>query len=496
MKRSFTSYIPIGRRPFLTRKERAHVAVGVDLAFDLARGTPIECGPELFRTGQPHMDSAPSFDPAVGEEYPAARAARIASRFDLAPPIEAFDFPGKGNIHDDTFLVVSGTGVRRREYLLQRINTRVFTRPRAVMAAMIACLESQRANLARGMLPDGHPWEPIRLVPTRDGKPYLECENLRGCTWWRLMVRIAGCVSYKSLGEIADRQRRLEVAEEAARGLAIHGALTSSVDVTRLESPLPGYRNTGIYYDQLKSVLAGSRSLEEAAPWLPQDHTLRAGTARHFLVHRAPDDYRRRLEDPELRPYVELACAMEDYGRTLERALQAGRIRTVAIHGDTKLENFLFDAAGGQVRALVDLDTIVPHTWLADWGDLVRSLVNPAGEKERDIERVQVDMEIYEALARGFLSAACAVTPAEIELMADAGPIIALELGVRFLADYLRGDTYFGLGALDPPDMNKRRAMVQLQLFRNLRACAGEARSLIGRLARAAPPTGRGGARA
>lgn len=467
--------------------------VPADLAFDLACGAPIECGSGALRIGQPNMNSTPSFDPAVGEEFPAARAARIASHFDLAPPIEAFDFPGKGNIHDDTFLVASGAGARRREYLLQRINTRVFARPHAVMAAMIACLESQWANLARGVLPDGHSWEPIRLVPTRDGKPYLESGNLRGRTWWRLMVRIPGCVSYKSLGEIAGRQRRLEVAAEAARGLAIYGTLTSGMDVTRLDSPLPGYRNTGIYYDQLKSVLAGSRSLEEAAPWLPQDETLRAGTARHFLVHLAPDDYRRRLQDPELRPYVELACAMEDYGRTLERELRAGHIRTVAIHGDTKLENFLFCAARDRVRSLVDLDTIVPHTWLADWGDMVRSLVNPAGEKERNMERVRVDMEIYEALARGFLSAASAVTPAEIDLMADAVPIIALELGVRFLADYLRGDTYFRPGALDPPDMNKYRAMVQLELFRRLRARAGEARGLVGRLARAAPHIDRGG---
>lgn len=440
------------------------------------------------------MNSAPPFDPAAGEEHPTALAARTASRFDLAPPIEAFDFPERGNIHEHTFLVVSGTGARRREYLLQRINTQVFAYPRAVMAAMIACLESQWANLARGMLPDGHRWEPIRLVPTRDGKPYLECENLRGRTWWRLMVRIPGCVTYKSLGEIADRRRRLQVAEEAGRGLAIYGTLTSSMDAAALESPLPGYRNTGIYYDQLKSVLAGNRSPEEAGPLLPRDEALRAGTERHFLVHLPPAEHRRRLEDPELRPYIELARGVEDYGLTLQRALQAGRIRTVAIHGDTKLENFLFCAAGGRVRSLVDLDTIMPHSWLADWGDMVRSLVNLAGERERNVDLVRVDMEVYEALARGFFSAARAVTPAEIDLMADAVPIIALELGVRFLADHLRGDTYFKLGPTDPPDTNKYRAMVQLELFRRLRACADEARGCIARLARAAPHLERGGA--
>jgi hypothetical protein len=121
----------------------------------------------------------------------------------------------------------------------------------------------------------------------------------------------------------------------------------------------------------------------------------------------------------------------------------------------------------------------MPHTWLADWGDMVRSLVNVAGEKERDLSRVQVDMDVYRAVARGFLSTAREVTPAEVELMADAPQIIALELGLRFLTDYLRGDSYFRLGQADPPDLNRVRAMAQLTLFRRLRERADDVRGFI-----------------
>ena len=159
--------------------------------------------------------------------------------------------------------------------------------------------------------------------------------------------------------------------------------------------------------------------------------------------------------------------------------MESGRIRRLAIHGDTKLDNFLFSTRTGRVKALVDLDTIMPHTWLADWGDMVRSLVNVAGEKERDLSRVQVDMDVYRAVARGFLSTARRVTPAEVDLMADAPQIIALELGLRFLLDYLRGDSYFKLGPADPPDLNGARAMAQLSLFRRLRERADEARRFI-----------------
>lgn len=165
---------------------------------------------------------------------------------------------------------------------------------------------------------------------------------------------------------------------------------------------------------------------------------------------------------------------------TLLEGMASGRIRRLAIHGDTKLDNFLFSTRTGRVKALVDLDTIMPHTWLADWGDMVRSLVNVAGEKERDLAKVAVDMDVYRAVAHGFLEAAREVTPEEVGLMADAPQIIALELGLRFLADYLRGDSYFKLGPADPPDLNRVRAMAQLALFQRLRERADETRAFIG----------------
>jgi N-acetylhexosamine 1-kinase len=159
--------------------------------------------------------------------------------------------------------------------------------------------------------------------------------------------------------------------------------------------------------------------------------------------------------------------------------MESGQIRTVAIHGDTKLDNFLFSATDGRVKALVDLDTIMPHSWLADWGDMVRSLSNLAGEKEADLSKVQVDTEIFEALARGFLNTARMVTEEEIELMVDAVQILALELGVRFLADFIRGDSYFKLGPTDLPNLNKRRAMVQLTLFERLLEQSGHLQQVV-----------------
>jgi len=412
------------------------------------------------------------------EEYPLAQASRLSSHFRLAHPVEVHDFPEKGNINQHTFLVFAGPS-KPAEYLLQRINERVFTRPRSVMRAMIASIEAQRASMAAGRLPAGDEWETITLVSTRDGLPYLDVENHRGYSCWRLMVKIPESSTYKSLGEITDAAERLRVAGEAGRGLAIYGDFTCRMRTDELENPLPGYRDTYLYYDQLRSVLAGHRTPDQAGGLLPADPTVRHSTEEHFLVHLEAPEYRRRVDDPEFRPWIDLVRSEEAFGVTLLEGMKSGRIRRLAIHGDTKLDNFLFSTRTGRVKALVDLDTIMPHSWLADWGDMVRSLVNVAGEKERDLSRVRVDMDVYRAVARGFLSTAQEVTPAEVDLMADAPQIIALELGLRFLTDYLRGDSYFRLGPADPPDLNRVRAMAQLALFRRLRERADETRRFV-----------------
>jgi hypothetical protein len=412
------------------------------------------------------------------EEYPLALASRLCSRFELPNPVEVHDFPEKGNINQHTYLVFAGRSTPA-EFLLQRINERVFTRPRSVMRAMIASIEAQRASVAAGRLPAGDEWDTITLVGTRDGLPYLDVDSHRGPSCWRLMVKIPEARTYKSLGEIAGAAERLRVAGEAGRGLALYGDFTCGMPTDGLENPLPGYRDTRLYFAQFRSVLAACRTPDDAARFLPADPTVRQSTQEHFLVHLEEPERRRRVEDPEVRPWIELAQAEEPFGLTLLEGMESGRIRRVAIHGDTKLDNFLFSTRTGRVKALVDLDTIMPHTWLADWGDMVRSLVNVAGEKERDVSRVRVDMDVFRAVARGFLSTATQVTPAEVGLMVDAAQIIALELGLRFLTDHLRGDSYFKLGPADPPDLNRVRGIAQLALFQRLRESAAEARRFI-----------------
>ncbi|MBZ0213976.1 MAG: aminoglycoside phosphotransferase family protein, partial [Nitrospirae bacterium] len=150
-----------------------------------------------------------------------------------------------------------------------------------------------------------------------------------------------------------------------------------------------------------------------------------------------------------------------------------------AVHGDTKLENFLFDAEG-RVVALVDLDTVMPGPWELDWADAVRSLANPAGEIVADLETVRYDAEVEYAMREGFLGARSAPLGPEVSArMCRAALAMTLEQALRFATDYLRGDTYYHVPA-DAPDLNRNRAEVQMRLAEQMRDAYAASLSISG----------------
>jgi hypothetical protein len=415
------------------------------------------------------------------------QASDIASLFNIPSPAEVLDFPRKGNINRQTYWIKAGPLANRSEYLLQMLNPGIFTQPRMVMDSMISCIHVQEAALAGDFTGSSSGWEILRLIPTKKGNSYLELEDHEGSKCWRMMAYIQGTNSFKSLREIQDDRSRLLIAEEAGRGLAIFGALTASMDLSQISSPLPGYRNTALYYDQLLSVLAGNQTSKDATAYLPADAILRHSTEPLFYTHLGQEEQQRRLSDPQLRRCIDLALEHKTYAMTLARCLKTGQLKRTLIHGDTKLENFLFSTATGKIKALVDLDTIMPHSWLSDWGDMTRSLTNIAGERETNPDNIQIDLEVFQAAAKGYMAAAHPDAIREVELMAEAPAIMALELGVRFLADYLRGDNYFAIGPQDPLELNKIRAMVQFSVFEKLRQHADFMKKCISRLCREIP---------
>ena len=146
-------------------------------------------------------------------------------------------------------------------------------------------------------------------------------------------------------------------------------------------------------------------------------------------------------------------------------AIASGEIPLRVTHNDTKLNNFLFDDSGACI-ALIDLDTVMPGSLLYDYGDALRFGASSAAEDETDLDKVYCRTECVDAFTRGFLEEfGDVLTPRERELLPFSIKLLTLECGMRFLTDYLSGDTYFGIAY---PTHNLDRARNQFKLVSDI----------------------------
>jgi len=310
-----------------------------------------------------------------------------------------------GNINQDCFHVRLSDG----EGILQRLNTDVFPNAEIVMDNAVRWATAQ----------------PVSVEFLRADASYWVVNRNQ---YWRMMRKIEGGNSYFRLDETRDP---VAYARGLGSALARAHGYAASLDPRDFAVSLPGFRDPHHYWRQ--------HQVATETGW--PDRISEMGPEIQFLEDRR-----------------HLMITVRD--QTL-----IGRIRETVIHGDTKIENFLFDE-NGKVIALVDLDTVMAGSWLMDWGDMMRSLTNPVGEKADPSEVVFAD-DVYRVAREGYLMAAQA-PETETRLMETAALGVTLEQAIRFLSDYLRGDTYYRLGPNGPPDLNRTRARVQIELARQM----------------------------
>jgi Ser/Thr protein kinase RdoA (MazF antagonist) len=175
-----------------------------------------------------------------------------------------------------------------------------------------------------------------------------------------------------------------------------------------------------------------------------------------------------------------IAARAATAGRLVKLA-RTGRLPERVVHNDTKLNNVLFDEATDEALCVVDLDTVMPGLVAHDFGDLVRSCISSRGEDEAGA--VNVRLPVFEALVEGYLAGAGAILiEAEVAELVFAARLITLELGARFLADHLTGDTYF---SIERPGDNFARCRRQLALVAAMEANAGPMEAIVERCWRA-----------
>ena len=326
---------------------------------------------------------------------------------------------GSGHIND-TYQVTYDQGGMRLHYTLQRINTSVFKDPVGLMENFSRVTNHMLNKIIAAKLRTVK--RTIRLLATRDGKPYVVDAD---GNYWRCYIFIENARTY----DIIESEMH---AFKAARTFGEFQSDLVDLPGGRLNETIPDFHNTPKRLEALQAaVKADVRGrLKEVGPELD------------FIMKRADDCSR----------LVDL-CA-------------AGDIPERITHNDTKLNNILIDDVSGEGICVIDLDTVMPGLVHYDFGDMVRTGTSPAAEDERDLSKVTMRFEMFEALLRGYLASADKfLNPCEREELPFAGKLITLENGIRFLTDYLQGDVYFKIAR---PSHNLERCRTQLKLVESI----------------------------
>jgi len=344
----------------------------------------------------------------------------VASQFQLASGAMSIAPYGNGHINDTFCVCVEAGQARPVRYILQRVNRYVFPQPENVIENISRVTQYLRDVIEAA---GGDPLrETLTLVKTNAGGDYfVDADN----GLWRVYLFIEDTIS-RDLPDTPE----LFALSGAAFGRFM--CQLQGYDASTLHESIKDFHNTPARYGQLMDAVRRNDAgrLGEVGP--------------------------------------ELAFCM-GYGEevhTLLRALEAGEIPLRVTHNDTKLNNVLLDAKTGKGVCVIDLDTVMPGLAAYDFGDSIRFGANTAAEDEKDLSKVTLSLEMFEAFVRGYLSeAGAAMGQRERELLPMGAKLMTLECGMRFLADYLNGDKYF---KVHREGHNLDRARTQFKLVRSM----------------------------
>lgn len=322
----------------------------------------------------------------------------VSQLFDMrANLIQALPY-GNGHIND-TFCASYDQSGQRVRYIHQRINHNIFKNPPQLMDNIRRVTEHALRQLqSEGNLEARR--RTLTTIPGPDGKPYAV--DSAGNTW-RTYPFIERTRAF-------DRITSPSQAEAAAAGFGEFQKLAATLPGERLFETIPDFHHTAKRYERLQQAVAADTHNRAAE--------VQAELA--FAVARAAD------------------CGH------IVNLLANGEIPERITHNDTKLNNVLLDDVSGEATCVIDLDTVMPGCVLYDFGDMVRTATPSIVEDSTDLNQLQMQMPLFEALLRGYLrTSAQFLNDAEIDNLAFSGKLLSLECGIRFLTDYLEGDHYF-----------------------------------------------------
>ncbi len=357
---------------------------------------------------------------------------------DLSPIIK--QFPEVGEVQETKALtsgwinqtyLVKTVNPEENDYVLQRVNHAIFTDVEMLQRNIEVVTNHIREKLVAANESDIDR-KVLRFLPATDGKTYY----FDGESYWRVSVFIPRSVTLDAVTPESSYLVGLKFGE--------FQAMLADVPV-QLGETIPDFHNMEFRMKQLREAVAANVS--------------------------------GRLS--EVQDIVDAIEADADGMCCAEQLYREGKLPKRICHCDTKVSNMLFDEAG-EVLCVIDLDTTMPSFVFSDFGDFLRSAANTGAEDEKDLNNVQFNMEIFKAFAKGYIESARAfLTPIEIEHLPYAATLFPYMQAVRFLADYINGDTYY---RTTYEGQNLTRTQAQYKLYLEAKAAIPEMKAYIASL--------------
>jgi len=317
--------------------------------------------------------------------------------------------------------------------ILQKINTSIFRDPQGLMKNILLVTDHIRQKNKTSPHADRCT---LTVIPTKDGRPYYETET-GDC--YRAYVFVENSFSLQQVENAAQFESLAATFGEFQNQLA-------DFDASQLSESIPDFHNTAKRYEAFEAAVEANLAG-------------RADTVAEEIA---------------------FAKARKVDASRLVEELKAGNLPLRVTHNDTKLNNVLFDADSGKAVCVIDLDTVMPGLVHYDFGDSIRFGASTAAEDEKDLSKVSMDLALFEAYTRGFL-ASCgkALTVKEIAYLPFSAKLLTYECGIRFLTDYLNGDTYF---KIHYPEQNLDRCRTQFKLVADMEKKMAEMDRIVKRL--------------
>ncbi|MCB7304163.1 aminoglycoside phosphotransferase family protein [Bariatricus massiliensis] len=305
---------------------------------------------------------------------------------------------GSGHINDTYLLVFEIAEMGQIKVILQRMNKDIFKEPVELMENILNVTSYLRERIIEN---GGDPErETLNVIPTVNGKPYFVDSSGE---YWRAYKFITDATSYDQVESADDFYQSAVSFGNFQRLLAAYPAET-------LHETIKGFHDTRARFQVFKKAV--------------EDDV--CGRAAYVQEE------------------IRFVLQREDLANFFAELLDKKEIPLRVTHNDTKLNNIMIDNKTGKGICVIDLDTVMPGLAMHDFGDSIRFGASTAAEDEQDLSKVSCDMDLYDIYAKGYIEGCGGkLTEREIDLMPMGAKAMTFECGMRFLTDYLQGDTYF-----------------------------------------------------